>query len=965
MVSRRLLLGLAITNAAARPALGTTAADLCSPTADPCVVDRTITVTPDSTLDLGARTLVVAPSGRLAITAGTLTITAGSFVVKPGGDVLGRVDGDYGANVEVTTSGPILLQAAGTSNSRLDVSANLLPGEIRLLAGGPVQVDGLLAAHATSADGLGGTIELSGSSVTVGSAPDLHGGGLGTGGLLLVRSTGSCTIEKTVDVAGGTGGFADVECDGDVTAAGVDADATAASGDGGSVTLAAGGSLVVRGAITARATGTAALGGGTGGDVLLSAYRGSVSLLDVVAANGAAPDGQGGTVEADAGGDLVQSAEIDAVGNGVDGCGGSIATSAGGRLTLAAQHVPGGSCGGGSISADAQGPLLVPAELDADGSGGGGTIALGSRATLTVGARVHANGGDASTTGGANVLTACTVNVGSAAQVQANGVDGSNLVQAGQAMTVAGTITAAPDGTNELDYRAAPPTQTGTVSPLPLVVQVPDLDTCSGVENAACGNGLVETGEECDDGNRTACDGCSPSCLAERCGNGRVECDEACDDGGANGTPGDGCDAACRPTVAATFLYRPGGNTGRVACLLEWALQNPNGPQTNGFPKATQTCIDGDPSCDLDGAIDGGCTFRLAACLARTDPRLPSCHPNGITSLNLARPNPLSSTDPVDVANAALLKNALAAFGTTLTSGSHVLQTGVPRTDHDVCTPTLDVRVPRKGSGEGTRVLVAGAKDPARSLHSNRLRLTCQPNPAVCGNRVVELGEQCDDGNGAACDGCSSGCRLEACGNGVVECGEDCDDGAANGTPGAACSASCTKLAPPVRIPGGGPAKSDCVAEWSIATGAVAVGKKNLPATVQTCRDGDPSCDFDPTPGTCRFHVWLCLGAADERLQCPARAAARVEVTRPTSAQTGPAAAARHGLLAALAALALPAGPGETCTGRVAVDVPAGRSKLSLKTTVTTTDRVADRDTLQLGCTPASAAPRRRALRRW
>ena len=60
-----------------------------------------------------------------------------------------------------------------------------------------------------------------------------------------------------------------------------------------------------------------------------------------------------------------------------------------------------------------------------------------------------------------------------------------------------------------------------------------------------CGNGTLEPGEECDDGNTVGCDGCSPTCHIERCGNGLVECNEECDDGPANGTPGDPCTATC------------------------------------------------------------------------------------------------------------------------------------------------------------------------------------------------------------------------------------------------------------------------------------------------------------------------------------------------------------------------------------------------------------------------------------
>lgn len=72
----------------------------------------------------------------------------------------------------------------------------------------------------------------------------------------------------------------------------------------------------------------------------------------------------------------------------------------------------------------------------------------------------------------------------------------------------------------------------------------------------SCGNGVVNPGEECDDGNNVNGDGCSatcqidsdwckPECLVtvEICGNGRLTAAEVCDDG--NTTDGDGCSSEC------------------------------------------------------------------------------------------------------------------------------------------------------------------------------------------------------------------------------------------------------------------------------------------------------------------------------------------------------------------------------------------------------------------------------------
>ncbi|KAL2121721.1 hypothetical protein VTJ04DRAFT_2176 [Mycothermus thermophilus] len=59
----------------------------------------------------------------------------------------------------------------------------------------------------------------------------------------------------------------------------------------------------------------------------------------------------------------------------------------------------------------------------------------------------------------------------------------------------------------------------------------------------------------------------------------------------------------------------------------------------------------------------------------------------------------------------------------------------------------------------------------------------------VCGNGVVDPGEECDLGwgrNGAYNSGCSLNCKTvliieQVCGNGVVEGDEECDDGPDNG----------------------------------------------------------------------------------------------------------------------------------------------------------------------------------------
>jgi cysteine-rich repeat protein len=66
------------------------------------------------------------------------------------------------------------------------------------------------------------------------------------------------------------------------------------------------------------------------------------------------------------------------------------------------------------------------------------------------------------------------------------------------------------------------------------------------------GDGRLDPGEACDDGNRSDCDGCSATCRVETgCGDGVVEAGEQCDDG--NTTSCDGCSAACAVEVGPVF----------------------------------------------------------------------------------------------------------------------------------------------------------------------------------------------------------------------------------------------------------------------------------------------------------------------------------------------------------------------------------------------------------------------------
>src|SRR6266849_1857649 len=884
---------------ASRVAFATTAADVCPATADPCVVSSVTAVAPGSTLDFGSRALDVQNKGKLVVPSGLMTILAGSVRVESGGDLLGSTSSDTGASIKVMTSGDIRVETGANGAGTVDVSASLNPGEIDLLAHGNVVIDGQVDSNASNTQGSGGVINVTADgNVSVTGAIRAFAGTLGLGGAVVVTAGGALTQSGPIRADGGDGG--DVELyalNGDVTSTDLNTSAGGTFGDGGCITVIASHNTTVNGNYLLPAAGSASQGGGTGGLADIEGTAGTVTINGTVDAHGAAPDGCGGELDITAGLDYAQPGSVLVQGNGIDSCGGFFCGLIGRNFNqTGGMDVSGGFCGGDAAVMAGAASLGSSGEINADAGSSAGTSEIVAQ-QITVAGKLHATGTASTNTAGVISLTGCTMSVPSGGSIKTDGTAGENLLQASGKLTIGGTLSSRPSGKNRFEYLSTPPTILGSAVIQPAQdctpatgCMNPSLAACAA--SAVCGNGVIEAGETCDDGNTLACDGCSPTCQIEGCGNGVIECGEECDDGASNGAPGDPCDATCHAVQAGNTVFIPAARHGYTGCMLEWALQT---TPVAGFPAKSQTCIDGDPACDQDGATDGVCTFDVRACLNVTDVRLPHCGAHFVGDLNARRPSP---TRPVDQTEA---DNATASVGRA----------------------------------------------------SNRIALACAPNPSVCGNGVLEVTEQCDDGNTVSCDGCSSTCKIERCGNRVVDCHEQCDDGALNGQPGDPCSARCTENPPAGRIPGGSSAH-DCVAEWALATSQLATAHNGLPSTKQTCVDNDPSCDFDPTPGSCRFHLWSCVGGDDTRLGCAASAVASVGLVRPNAKQTGSAAVARQALLGALGRLPLPTpGAGEVCSERIDLDVPAGKAKLVVSADATTADGVRDRDTLKLTCAPA------------
>ncbi|MBI3786175.1 MAG: hypothetical protein HY270_22540 [Deltaproteobacteria bacterium] len=223
-----------------------------------------------------------------------------------------------------------------------------------------------------------------------------------------------------------------------------------------------------------------------------------------------------------------------------------------------------------------------------------------------------------------------------------------------------------------------------------------------------CGDGVLQPGEICDDGNVVSGDGCDVNCTPTACGNGVVTAGEQCDDG--NNAAGDCCSPDCQKVLAdgsscedgvfcngtdtcdaglCVHLFPPcpssdscsflcdeatrtcaatacdalipgGGSPIRRECMAEWFTEPSPPPGRKGWPRNRLECRDGDASCDFGPSGDGMCDFQVALCLNADDPNL-SCTPSDVREVRLLRPGIRASG--LDASNRSALEDALRGIG--------------------------------------------------------------------------------------------------------------------------------------------------------------------------------------------------------------------------------------------------------------------------------------------------------------
>jgi cysteine-rich repeat protein len=337
------------------------------------------------------------------------------------------------------------------------------------------------------------------------------------------------------------------------------------------------------------------------------------------------------------------------------------------------------------------------------------------------------------------------------------------------------------------------------------------------VDCTGCGNGLVEAGEECDNGSLNGDDkDCTAGCKINVCGDGHTDVNghntEQCDDG--NTVQDDGCTNQCtNPNCGNGIVDGPDGvmpaeqcdlgpqNADDGACLTDCRIamcgdnkvyagvEECDGAPVNGFNCAADCHLEkcGNGIIDPGENCDDGNTTSNDGCSATC--RVEYCGDG--TQNNV--------TEQCDASGAATQQCDIDC--TTPSCGDGVVnhnytKPGAPGPEQ--CDPpttnicSSDCQLERCGNnvvdpGEECDGAAVGGFNCAADCHLEK-----------CGNGIVDPTEECDDGNTSATDDCVSNdphpanCKRATCGDLHVDANrEDCDHGNNNGDPGDTCSATC------------------------------------------------------------------------------------------------------------------------------------------------------------------------------
>ena len=310
-------------------------------------------------------------------------------------------------------------------------------------------------------------------------------------------------------------------------------------------------------------------------------------------------------------------------------------------------------------------------------------------------------------------------------------------------------------------------------------------DSC--LFNVYCGDGYIVVPEECDDRNALNGDGCSEYCTLESvCGNAKTEGVEQCDDG--NAANGDLCNTNCT---------LPKCGDGSVDVQKGETCDDGNLAASDGCDNlchVEKVCgnrlVELGEDCDDGNRVPGdGCSAQCTVenvCGNEVRDGAEACDGGDHGSCPLVESVQIECTnEPVGAPNLCVCANYC---GDGAIGGLEECDAGA--SGSATCRAPGSTRpcsLIRCGDGikDGTEACDDGNTNPADACTNDCKVVT------ICGNNMVEGSEQCDDGNNRSGDGCSSACRNETtvCGDNVLDFDEQCDDG--NTSSGDGCDSAC------------------------------------------------------------------------------------------------------------------------------------------------------------------------------
>jgi cysteine-rich repeat protein len=351
-----------------------------------------------------------------------------------------------------------------------------------------------------------------------------------------------------------------------------------------------------------------------------------------------------------------------------------------------------------------------------------------------------------------------------------------------------------------------------------------------------CGNGTVDSGEECDDGNTENTDACLSTCVAATCGDGFVHATvEACDS-----DPARSCTTSCSTTGTQTCTACAWSDCVPPAEICNGLDEDCTGGPDNGFtcvPAATGSCT---TSCSTTGSHVcssacewGSCTPPAEVCNGLDD----DCVGGADNGFACAQ-GTSQSCSTICSSTGSQVCSATCAWGT--------------------CTPPAEVCNGRdddcvSGADNGFACVQASTRSCTTTCSSTGVETcsdtcawggTCAPPAETCNGRDDDCVGGCDNGF-ACCAGQPTTCTTSCGSTGIGTCTTACAAPAAT---------ACT---PPVETCNG--LDDDCVG--GADNGFACVRGATRACTVGACA-GTETCGTTCTWGTCN------LGAAPANDAC-------------------------------------------------------------------------------------------------